>query len=187
MLTGEAHRRRRWAFGALILGLVGGLAAGVVACSAPPPPAHFRRANHAPSARELQADARGIVTCSALGVSSTPAWGPPTRGAPGITALAKRDFSLTSLRLVEQHLPSNCASADYWAPRGRRMILVVQFPLQLTRHDRDLLARGDLTYLRRTGAVVSVRYTASPVACSKSGRRGSPLCWAGLPPGSSSG
>lgn len=180
LLIREARRRRRrrWVFSALVLAFVGVLLTSLVAHAGSP--RRLATPHHVVSAASLQADARGLPTCSSLGVSITPAWGAPMRGAPGITATAKPGFSLMSLRLIEQYLPANCASAQYWGPNHGRRTLVVQFPTQLTHRDRAVLAAGDLKYLHRTGAVVDMHYTESSVVCSAPR---SPLCWAGLPSG----
>jgi hypothetical protein len=173
VLIKEARRRqrRRWALIAIALVVMGGLV-WATAGSQSPPPRRSVRPHHGIDARALRTDAHGLATCSTLGVPSPPPWPPPTPGSSAITALGTKGLSRTSLRLIEDYAPANCASAQYVAPaedvkRPSRWIVVVQFPTQLTSHDREVLAAGDETYLRRTGAFVYVSYRSRPTTCSK--------------------
>jgi hypothetical protein len=106
----------------------------------------------------LQKDAHGIATCTSLGVSIPVQL--PTGRSPKITALVKRGISIKILSLIEDFSPAGCATAQDVVPNHGRMTFIVEFPTQLTRHDRDVLSVGEATYLHRTRAFVYVHNNA---------------------------
>ena len=153
---------------AAIVGLVG--LVGLVALSASLAAVETTRSAEAHlgatmSRRALESDARGIATCASLGLSIPPAWASPTRGSPHISALARSGVSRKSVTLIEQYSPAACGSAEYVTTDHARTTLVVQFPTQMTPHDRSALSLGEATYLRRTGAFVYVHNVQHRTSC----------------------
>ncbi len=106
----------------------------------------------------LQRDAHGIATCATLGVSTPSQL--PTSNSPEIRALVKRGIPTKTLRLIENYSPAGCATAQDVVPILGQRTYVVEFPTQLTRHNRDVLSVGEATYLRRTRAFVYVHNSA---------------------------
>jgi hypothetical protein len=108
--------------------------------------------------QSLQRDAHGIATCATLGVATPSQL--PTSSSPEITALVKRGIRTKTLRLIENFSPARCATAQDVIPILGQRMYVVEFPTQLTRHNRDVLSVGEATYLRRTRAFVYVHNSA---------------------------
>jgi hypothetical protein len=114
------------------------------------------------SQHTLKDAARGIATCTTLGISAPAEL--PTSTSPHITATAKQGITVKEVVLVERYSPARCASAQYVTPNRThgRLTAIIEFPVQLAPRAREALATGEVAYLHRTGAFLSVRYHGIP-------------------------